>query len=200
MSFDGPNEETDEALLARFAAGDRLAAHALTLRLTPAVFALARRMLNDAAEAEDVAQEAMMRLWRIAPDWRAGEAKLSTWLHRVATNLCIDRLRKRRRNGPPLEDIAEPADPAPGALARLEAGDAAAAVSAAMARLPERQRAAVALRHFEDLGNPEIAAALDVSVEAVESLLARGRRALARDLAAWSAGAARTGAGGKVGK
>lgn len=183
MSFDGGSDESDEALLRRFAAGDRLAARVLTLRLTPRVHAQARRMLNDAAEAEDVAQEAMLRLWRIAPDWRAGEAKVSTWLHRIAANLCIDRLRKRRRDGPPLEDVAEPQDPAPRAEAAMEAGQRAASVMAALARLPERQRLAISLRHFEDCGNPEIAAAIGVSVEAVESLLARGRKALARELA-----------------
>lgn len=187
MSFDGETEETDEALLARFAAGDRLAARELTLRRTPRVLALARRMLNDPVEAEDVAQEAMMRLWRIAPDWRDGEARVSTWLHRVAANLCIDRLRKRRRNGPPLDEVAEPVDPAPTAAALMMAGDRAAAVTAAIARLPERQRIAITLRHFEDMGNPEIARILDISVEAVESLLMRGRRALARDLAALAA-------------
>lgn len=72
MSFDGDATDTDEALLARFAAGDRLAARVLTMRLTPRVLALAKRMLKDATEAEDVAQEAMVRLWRIAPDWREG--------------------------------------------------------------------------------------------------------------------------------
>lgn len=184
MSFDGFSEETDEALLARFAAGDRLAARALTMRLTPRVLALARRMLNDPAEAEDVAQEAMMRLWRIAPDWRTGEAKVTTWLHRITANLCIDRLRGRKRRGPPLDDVAEPQDPAPGAEARLIATDRAAAVSAAIRQLPERQRIAITLRHFEDMGNPEIARALEVSVEAVESLLTRGRRTLARELQA----------------
>ncbi len=184
MSFDGDGDggDTDEALLQRFAAGDRLAARALTLRLTPRVLALARRMLTDAAEAEDVAQEAMLRLWRIAPDWREGEAKVSTWLHRIAANLCIDRLRKRRRYGPPLDDVAEPPDPAPRAEATVEAGQRAAAVMAALGRLPERQRIAITLRHFEDYGNPEIAAAIGVSVEAVESLLARGRKTLAREL------------------
>ncbi|MFV0474906.1 MAG: RNA polymerase sigma factor [Pikeienuella sp.] len=183
MSFDGLSEETDEALLARFAAGDRLAARALTMRLTPRVHGLARRMLRDDAEAEDVAQEAMMRLWRISPDWREGEAKLSTWLHRIATNLCIDRMRKRKRGGPPLDEIEEPTDPTPGAVARLIATDRAQAVNAAIRALPERQRIAITLRHFEDMGNPEIAAALEISVEAVESLLTRGRRSLARDLA-----------------
>lgn len=183
MTFDGAADETDEALLARFADGDHSAARALTLRHTPRTLSLAAGMLRDRAEAEDVAKEAMLRLWRIAPDWRDGEAKVSTWLHRVTSNLCIDRLRKRRRAGPPLEDVAEPEDPAPGMDARLMAGDRAAAVTAAIARLPERQRRALRLRHFEDLGNPMIAEAMNVSVEAVESLLTRGRRALARDLA-----------------
>ncbi len=184
MSFDGMSDDDDEALLARFAGGDQAAARALTLRLAPRVLALATRMLRDDAEAEDVTQEAMLRLWRIAPDWRTGEAKVSTWLHRITSNLCIDRLRKRRRNGPPIEDVAEPEDPTPSAAATMIARDRASAVTAAMRRLPERQRLAIVLRHFEDLGNPEIAERLEVSVEAVESLLARGRRALARDLAA----------------
>lgn len=189
MSFDGANDATDETLLRRFSTGDQAAALVLTRRLTPRVLALATRMLRDAAEAEDVAQEAMLRLWRAAPEWRDGEAKPSTWLHRVAANLCIDRLRKRKRAGPPLEDVDEPADPQPGAEARLDAGDRAAAVRAALARLPDRQRRAVALRHFDGLGNPEIAAAIGVTVEAVESLLVRARRSLARDIAAWAAAA-----------
>ena len=182
MSFDGMSAESDEVLIARFADGDQAAARVLAARHTPRVLGLAMKMLRDDAEAEDVAQEAMLRLWKIAPDWRAGEAKISTWLHRITSNLCIDRLRRRKRNGPPLEDVAEPPDPAPTATERLMAQDKAAAVTAAMRRLPERQRIAVTLRHFEDLGNPEIAERLGISVEAVESLLARGRRALAKDL------------------
>ena len=180
MSFDAETAETDETLLQRFADGDQSAARALALRLTPRLLAVAYRMLGDRAEAEDVAQEAMVRLWRIAPDWRAGEAQVSTWLHRVGSNLCIDRLRKRRRDGPPLEDVAEPPDPAPAPVAVMMAADRAAAVRAALDALPDRQRQAIALRHFEDLGNPEIAAIMEISVEAVESLLARGRRALAQ--------------------
>ena len=183
MSFDADYEESEEALLERFSAGDQSAARALTLRLSPRVLGLATRMLNDSAEAEDVTQEAMIRLWRTAPDWRPGEAKVSTWLHRVATNLCIDRLRKRRRDGPPLEDIAEPLDPTPDADAQLIAADQASAVADAIARLPERQRMAIRLRHFEDLSNPDIADALGVSVEATESLLSRARRSLAARLA-----------------
>lgn len=184
MSFDAQFEESDEALIERFAAGDQSAARALTVRLSPRVLGLATRMLRDTAEAEDVTQEAMMRLWKMAADWRPGEAKPSTWLHRVATNLCIDRLRKRRRAGPPLEDVAEPQDPAPTADARLIAADRASAVTEALNALPDRQQTAIRLRHFEDLSNPDIAAALDVSVEAVESLLSRARRSLAARLAA----------------
>lgn len=175
-------EQSDEALLANFAAGDHSAARGLMLRLTPRVLALATRMLRDQAEAEDVAQEAMMRLWKIAPDWREGEAQVSTWLHRVTSNLCIDRIRKRKRNGPGLDEIAEPEDGAPSATARLIAADRASAVKAALDDLPDRQRVAITMRHFQDCSNPEIAEALEVSVEAVESLLARGRKTLARAL------------------
>jgi RNA polymerase sigma-70 factor (ECF subfamily) len=127
-----------------------------------------------------VAQEAMLRLWRLAPDWRDGEAQVATWLYRVASNLCIDRLRRRReRTG---ETLPETVDPAPAPIDRLAQEDRAAALQAALATLPDRQRLAVVLRHFEERSNPEIAATLDVSVEAVESLLARARRALAARL------------------
>lgn len=183
MSFDAEFEESDEALIERFAAGDQSAARALTMRLSPHVLGLATRMLKDDAEAEDVTQEAMMRLWKTAADWRSGEAKVSTWLHRVATNLCIDRLRKRRRDGPPLDDVAEPPDPDPSAEKRLIAADRASAVTAVLNALPDRQQMAIRLRHFEGLSNPDIASALDVSVEAVESLLSRARRTLTAQLA-----------------
>lgn len=172
--------ETDADLILRYAAGDQAAARALTLRHAPALLSLARRLLGDAAEAEDVTQETFLRLWRLAPDWE-DRAALRTWLYRVATNLCLDRLRRRR----PLsaEPVPEIADEAPGADRRLEAGERAQALRDALAELPERQRAAIVLRHLEDRSNPEIAETLDVSVEAVESLLARGRRALAARLA-----------------
>lgn len=171
----------DAALLALYAAGDRAAAAELTRRHLPRMVAFAARMLGDAAEAEDVAQEAMLRLWRIAPGWRDGEAQVSTWLYRVASNLCIDRRRRGRRTAP-LDDAGDPADAAPGAVAGLIAADRAAALAAALAALPDRQRQAVVLRHLEGLTNPEIAAVMDIGVEAVESLTARGKRALAAQL------------------
>jgi RNA polymerase sigma-70 factor (ECF subfamily) len=173
--------ETDAALLARYAAGDQAAARVLTARHAPRLLALARRMLGDAAEAEDVAQEAMLRLWRIAPDWQAERGAPGTWLYRVASNLCIDRIRRRRALGQ--DALPEVADETPGVEVALEAGDRAAALEAALAALPERQRLAIVLRHLEERSNPEIAAILETSVEAVESLLARGRRELAARLA-----------------
>jgi RNA polymerase sigma-70 factor (ECF subfamily) len=180
MPPDPDPSQTDDDLVRRYAGGDAAAARALTLRHAPRVLALARRLLGDPAEAEDVAQEAMLRLWRVAPDWRPGEAGVGAWLHRVATNLCLDRLRRRRESG------AEPpdrADDAPSVRAALATADRKAALEAALARLPERQRLAIVLRHLEERGNPEIAATLGTSVEAVESLLARGRRELAALLA-----------------
>jgi RNA polymerase sigma-70 factor (ECF subfamily) len=167
--------------LARYARGEDGAARILMGRLVPRAFGFAARMLGDRAEAEDVTQEAMLRLWRAAPGWRAGEARVSTWLYRVVSNLCTDRLRRRRTV--PLDSIADPPDEAPGAVGALIEGDRAAALEAALAELPERQRQAVVLRHLEGLTNPEIAAVMGIGVEAVESLTARGKRALTARLA-----------------
>ena len=184
MPLDDLSDLPEEALLARYATGDRMAARVLVMRLSPRLLSYVYRLLRDRAEAEDVVQEALLRLWRIAPDWRTGEARVTTWLYRVATNLVTDRQRARqRRRGTALEDAPEPADTAPGAVAQLIEADRMAALEAALACLPDRQRQAVILRHLEGLSNPEIAAILEVGVEAVESLTARGKRALAAALA-----------------
>lgn len=182
MPLDTLGDVPNEALLTLFANGDREAALALTARLTPIVMAHAYRMLGNRDEAEDVAQDAMMRLWKIAGEWRQGEAKVTTWLYRVVANLATDRLRKRKRGGPALEDVPEPMDEALGPAETLEARQRQAVLQEALAELPERQRQAVILRHIEGLGNPEIAAIMDISTEAVESLTARGKRALAARL------------------
>ena len=181
MASDDPLSVTDDALLVLYANGDPGAARTLTARLLPRVFAHAQRLLGDAAEAEDVAQEAMVRLWRIAPDWRQGEAQVTTWLYRVTANLCTDRLRKRRGVG--LDDIAEPQDPSPGAVAQIQDRARRDALQEALDQLPERQRQAVVLRHLEGLANPEIAQVMEISPRAVESLTARGKRALTAILA-----------------
>lgn len=185
MPLDAQSEISDDALMVLFANGDSQAASVLAFRHTPRVLALALRMLGDRAEADDVAQDAMLRLWKVAPDWRQGEAKVSTWLYRVAANLCTDRLRrysgKRRNDG--LDGIPEPADETPSAETVLIQQDRADALQDALMTLPERQRLAVSLRFLKEMPNAEVAEVMDVTVEAVESLLSRGKRALAQALA-----------------
>ncbi|MBO6775526.1 MAG: RNA polymerase sigma factor [Marinibacterium sp.] len=168
----------DETLLVIYARGDAEAARELTDRMLPRALSVATRVLGDRAEAEDVAQEAMLRLWRIAPDWQTGQAKVSTWLYRVTMNLCIDLQRKRRGGTVALDDAPDPADNAPSAAEQLVAKARSDALQDALAQLPDRQRQAVVLRHLEELANPEIAEILGVSVEAVESIVARGKRGL----------------------
>lgn len=173
--------DLDEELLSRVGRGDPAAIQALVARKLPRVLALAQRMLNDPVEAEDVAQEAMIRAWRQAPRWKPGKARFDTWLHRVALNLCYDRLRRRREV---LTDaVPEREDPGPAPDDGLMAGQLGARVDAALARLPERQREAIVLCHYQELGNIEAAALMEISVEALESLLSRGRRALRASLA-----------------
>jgi RNA polymerase sigma factor (sigma-70 family) len=181
MPYDALSAVSDDALLVLFANGDTEAARLLTLRLAPRVLRLAARMLGDRVEAEDVAQETMLRLWRIATDWRPGEAQVSTWTYRVATNLCTDRLRRRRPVD--LDSVPEVEDDRAGVVESMIEADRAQALQAALDTLPERQRQAVVLRHLEGLSNPEIAEVMDIGVEAVESLTARGKRALAAALA-----------------
>lgn len=181
MPLDTLSDISDDVLLARFAKGDKAAARALTLRLTPRVLAHAVRMLGNHAEAEDVSQDAMLRLWKAAPEWRSGEAKVSTWLYRVVSNLCIDRLRKAQPDG--LDTIPEPEDPRDGPADLLQRQSRARALQSALGRLPLRQRQAVVLRDLQGLANPEVAEIMETSVEAVESLLTRGRKALSADLA-----------------
>lgn len=181
MALDALTDVSDETLLVLYGNGDRDAARSLTLRMGPLAYRVAYRMLSDPAEAEDVAQEALLRLWRIAPEWRNGEAKVSTWLYRVVTNLATDRLRKRRGVG--LDEAPEVEDGAPSVVQTMIARDRMNALEAALSQLPDRQRQAVVLRHIEGLSNPEIAEAMEIGVEAVESLTARGKKGLAKLLA-----------------
>jgi RNA polymerase sigma-70 factor (ECF subfamily) len=174
--------DPDETLVRNAGAGDARAAEALVRKHLPRMVGLARRMLNDAAEAEDVAQDVFLRVWREAPRWRPGAAKFETWMHRVALNLCYDRLRRRRETLDPDAGV-NVADGAQSASDAWLAAQRAAKVNEAMAHLPERQRAAIVLVHFQDQSNIGAAEMLGVSVEALESLLARGRRSLKAILA-----------------
>ena len=164
--------DPDEDLVRRVGQGDPAAAQTLVSRKLPRILALAQRMLGDAAEAEDVAQETMLKAWRQAPKWTPGKARFDTWLHRVALNLCYDRLRRRR-------EIPMETPPDRGLLA----AETGVRVDAALKRLPDRQREAVVLCHYQELTNIEAAGLMTISVEALESLLSRGRRALRQELA-----------------
>ncbi len=178
--------DPDEALVLLAGRGDQAAVRALVAGKLPRLLALARRMLGDSAEVEDVAQEAFIKAWRFAPRWRPGEAKFDTWLHRVALNLCYDRLRRRKRisGEPPPDQVDEGPAPDRGLYAR----DVGRRVGLALAALPDRQREAIVLCHYQELGNIEAADLMGVSVEALESLLSRGRRALRGALADLAAG------------
>jgi RNA polymerase sigma-70 factor (ECF subfamily) len=166
----------------RVASGDARALEILAERHTPMLFAVAWRMLADAAEAEDVVQETMTRLWTHADKWTPIGGGLGGWLRRVATNLCLDRKRKRAFVSD--DAVPERADEAPAADALIDAGRRERAVAAAMQELPDRQRAAIVLTYYEGLSNAEAASSLGVGVKALESLLVRARRSLGRSLAA----------------
>ena len=168
--------DPDEDLVKRVGAGDPAAVQAMVARKLPRMLSLAQRMLGDAAEAEDVAQEAMLRAWKQAPRWTPGQARFDTWLHRVALNLCYDRLRRRREIV--TDVLPDGIDDGPAPDRGLLAAETGARVERALARLPERQREAIVLCHYQELGNIEAAALMGISVEALESLLSRGRRAL----------------------
>ncbi|MFN4355930.1 RNA polymerase sigma factor [Parvibaculum sp.] len=168
----------DDELVAAVATGDGQACGVLMQRHLGRIVALARRMMGNQADAEEVAQEVFLRVWTHAGKWEPGRAQFGTWLYRVAANLCLDRLR-RTRSTVDIDDYLPnlvSGDPRPDE--RLEADELAARVEAALQQLPERQRAAIALSHYQGLSNTETAEILDISVEAVESLLSRGRRQL----------------------
>lgn len=157
-------------------AGDPEACRRLVERHLGRIVAFAARTLGDRSGAEDVAQEVFLRLWARARDWRPTGARLTTWLHRVALNLCLDRMARRREA--PLDDVPEPSDARPSMTDVLQERAVAYHVNEALKSLPEAQRVAITLCHYQGLRNAEAAEVMGVSVEAFESLLARGRRTM----------------------
>ena len=172
-------DDSDEALMARVARGDELAFRQLSRRHLPAMLGLARRILGNAADAEDVAQEAMLRVWTHAPRWQP-LAAFRTWLTRVVVNLCLDR--KRRAPWVALEAAGEIVDPALGAAGQAEQHERERMLAAAIAGLPARQRSAIVLTYGGGMSNAQVADILDTTVSAVETLLVRGKQSLRRAL------------------
>lgn len=172
--------ESDERLMVRVGRGDRDACRELVERHLGRIHAFATRVLGSAIEGEDVAQEVFLRLWKHAGRWRPTGAKLTTWLHRIALNLCLNK--KERRRETPSEHVAEGADLGPEPSEVAGQRDMEKHVNAALAELPTNQRAAITLCHYQGMRNAEAADILGVSVEALESLLSRGRRGMRKRL------------------
>jgi RNA polymerase sigma factor (sigma-70 family) len=169
-------------LMARVAARDGEAFRLLVDAHTRALHRIAYRMLGDPSGAEDIAQEALLRLWDHAARWRSDGPGVGAWLRRVATNLCLDRLRRRKFQSD--DEVPERTDDAPLADDRMDEDRMKTATLASIGALPDRQRAAIVLTYYEELSNGDAAAALDMNIKAFESLLLRARQALRRSLEA----------------
>lgn len=181
----------DAALAARLASRDPAALREVIALYAGPLNRIAYRMSGDAHEAEDIVQEALLRLWDHAPkiaarhpagSQAAAALRLGGWLQRVVTNLAIDRLRRTRR----LSDgeVPDSEDDAPLADALIEADETAGQTRALVMALPERQRAAIVLTYYEELPNAEAAEAMEMNIKAFESLLHRARAALRQAFAA----------------
>jgi RNA polymerase sigma-70 factor (ECF subfamily) len=171
------DDDPDVAVLARIAGGDSGSCSVLVDRHLSRLHALATRLLDNRADADEVCQDAFVRAWQQAPKWQGGKARFSTWLHQVALNLCRDRLRARRESVP-IDAIAETVDDSDTPEQAHGRADRVQSIRAALASLPERQREALVLCHFQGMTNIEAAALLELSVDALESLLARARRGM----------------------
>jgi len=165
---------SDHDLMARVARGDQQAFRVLARRHAGPAHRLARRIVGNDAMAEDIVQDALLRIWVNAARWRP-QAAFRTWLYRVVVNLCLNA--KRRPADLPLAAAGDPAGP-DDAEAALERRERDRALGAAIDALPARQRAAVVLTYQEGLSNAEVAAMLDASVSGLEALLVRARRTL----------------------
>jgi RNA polymerase sigma-70 factor, ECF subfamily len=177
------SRDPDAALIRRIAEGDHAAASTFVTHKLHRVLALAHRVCGDASEAEDIAQDVFIRVWKYADSWKKDDAKVDTWLHRIVLNVCHDRLsashRRHEVGGMELDMETDPGPTPEDALVGQSTRDR---VQQALQALPVRQREALVLTYYQDLSNVEAAAAMQLSVDAVESLLARARRALKQRL------------------
>jgi RNA polymerase sigma-70 factor (ECF subfamily) len=183
----------DAALTERMRRDDVEAYRTLVERHIDRAYGLALRILGNAADADDVTQDAFVKAWIHRHNWQAGRAKFSTWLYRVIVNRCIDL--KRAPKGLWIEDVPEPADDGEDAGEALHRRQIYGRLDDALEKLPGQQKIVLILSYHEELGNAEIAELLGTTVSAVESLLKRGRRRL-RELMKRSEGDVRRALGG----
>ena len=174
-----PLKDEDEELLTRLASNDEAAFRLLVERHIDRAFAIALRIVGSRADAEDVVQDTMLKVWTHRGRWQHGRAKFSTWLYRVITNRCIDLHRLPRTDN--VDAVPEPVDAQLDVVSAMQRNEVTDMLEKAMQRLPEQQRVAVILSYHENMSNGEIAEVMDTTVAAVESLLKRGRQQL-RDL------------------
>lgn len=168
-------DTTDEALMLRVQDGDKEAFRLLVGRHIDRIVGTARRIVG-AAEAEDVAQDVFLKVWTARGQWAPGQAAFRTWLYRVAVNRCIDRVRRARPAS--IDEVPEIADDAPGPLAECERREDGSRLRAAMEHLSDQQRTAITLYYHESLTAAEVAEIMGLRLNAVESLLKRGRQKL----------------------
>jgi RNA polymerase sigma-70 factor (ECF subfamily) len=168
--------DEDDLLLERIAGHDEAAFRALVERHVDRAYGLALRILRNPSDAEDVAQDVMLKVWTQRGNWQAGRARFSTWLYRVVTNRCLDLHRRPRTED--IERVPESADGRPDAVDDIHRTEVTTLLDQAMGRLPEQQRIALILSYTDDLRNAEIAEIMETTVMAVESLLKRGRQQL----------------------
>lgn len=167
------DSQDDDALMRGIRARDSHALRSVADLYAEIPFRIGCRMLADPVEAEDIAQEALLRLWNHADRWVEGGPGIAAWLSRVGTNLCIDRLRKARRHSN--DEAPDRADETPLADAAIESDEVKQAVIECIGGLPERQRASIILTYYEQLSNQMAADSLEMNIKAFESLLYRAR-------------------------
>lgn len=168
--------QEDSQLMVAIAQGDKDAFTEIVSRHLNAVIHFAMRYVGRRVEAEDVAQEAFIRIWKNAAKWEPKGFSFRSWLYRITYNLCIDELRKRK----PVTDVEEDELPNHGDQPDdgLYRDEQQQKVARALSALPERQRTAIALSVYQGLSNRDAAQVMEISIEALESLLSRARRTL----------------------
>lgn len=170
------NKATDDKLLFWSAQGDRRAFDEIVVRHGPFVLSVARRMIPNSRDAEDIAQDAMVKVWEHAGRFNAKRAQLRTWLYQIVVNLCIDR--RRRKEPESLPDNFDAIDPGAAADEILTSTERDAALAAAIRALPASQQAAMILVYEEGVSGAEAGRILGLSAKAIERLLARARTTL----------------------